>query len=64
MTVETRFMLSDFIHLPNGCDVKVVQCNAFLLGIVGSEKEISKAVEHAKSVKSVRSVISYMELNN
>ncbi|HVN96817.1 MAG TPA: BON domain-containing protein [Syntrophorhabdaceae bacterium] len=42
-------------------DVKVVQCNVVLLGIVGSENEIAKAIAHAKSVGSVRDVTSYLK---
>ena len=42
-------------------DVKVVQCNVVLLGIVGSKKEIDKAVVHAKSVAGIRGVTSYLK---
>ena len=42
-------------------DVKAVQCNVVLLGIVGSEKEVAKAVAHAKSVTGVRGVTSYLK---
>lgn len=41
-------------------DIKVVQCNVVLLGIVKSSKEITKATAHAKSVDGVRSVTSYL----
>ncbi len=42
-------------------DVKVVQCNVVLLGIVGSKTEIDKAVAHAKSVSGIRGVTSYLK---
>ncbi|HUH67392.1 MAG TPA: BON domain-containing protein [Syntrophales bacterium] len=42
-------------------DVKVVQCNVVLLGIVKSGKEISRAIAHARSVEGVRSVKSYLK---
>jgi len=42
-------------------DIKVVQCNVVLLGIVRSGKEITRAVAHAKSVEGVRSVTSYLK---
>jgi hyperosmotically inducible protein len=42
-------------------DVKVVQCNVVLLGIVKSGKEISRTVAHARSVEGVRSVKSYLK---
>ncbi|MGO9138092.1 MAG: BON domain-containing protein [Syntrophales bacterium] len=41
-------------------DVKVVQCNVALLGIVGSAEEIAKATAHAKSVEGVRKVTSFL----
>lgn len=43
-------------------EIKTVQCNVVLLGIVGSEAERSKAVSHAKSVPGVRSVKSYLRV--
>jgi len=41
-------------------DVKVVQCNVVLLGIVRSDDEIAKATAHAKSVGGVRNVRSFL----
>ena len=41
-------------------DVKSVQCNVVLYGIVASKNKINKAIEHAKSVKGVRSVTSFL----
>jgi len=41
--------------------VKSVQCNVVLLGIVGSEGEISRAISHAKNVEGVRSVRSFLK---
>jgi len=45
-------------------DVKTIQCAVVLLGIVGSEQEISKAIAHAKGVEGVRSVKSYLKSVN
>ena len=45
-------------------DVKAIQCHVVLLGIVGSEKEIAKAIAHAKSVTGVRGVMSYLKAAN
>lgn len=42
-------------------DVKVVQCNIVLLGIVKSKREINKAIAHARSVEGVSSVTSYLK---
>jgi hyperosmotically inducible periplasmic protein len=42
-------------------NVKVIQCNVVLLGIVGSEREAAKAVAHARSVTGVRGVTSYLK---
>lgn len=41
-------------------DIKTVQCNVVLLGIVGSAQEKSLAYNHAKAVEGVRSVKSYL----
>jgi hyperosmotically inducible protein len=43
-------------------EVKAVQCNIVLLGLVGSKKEIDKAIAHAKGVQGVRSVTSYLKV--
>jgi hyperosmotically inducible protein len=37
-------------------DVKTVQCNVVLVGLVGSKNEVRKAVAHAKAVEGVKSV--------
>lgn len=42
-------------------NVKTIQCKVVLVGVVGSKGEINKAVNHAKSVKGVRSVKSYLK---
>jgi hyperosmotically inducible protein len=41
-------------------DVKSVQCHVVLYGIVASNDKITKAIEHAKSVKGVRTVKSFL----
>ena len=41
-------------------EVKALQCNIILLGLVGSSNEINKAIAHAKAVEGVRSVKSYL----
>ncbi len=45
-------------------DVKAIQCHVVLLGIVGSRKEVAKAIAHAKSVTGVRDVTSYLKAAN
>ena len=42
-------------------DIKVVQCNVVLLGIVKTGKEITRAIAHARSVEGVRSVKSFLK---
>jgi len=42
-------------------DVKTIQCNVVLLGIVGSEQEVRRAIAHAKKVEGVQSVKSYLK---
>jgi len=42
-------------------DIKSIQCQVVLYGLVGSKKEINKAIEHAKSVEGVRGVKSFLK---
>jgi hyperosmotically inducible protein len=42
-------------------EVKTLQCNVILLGLVGSADEIKKAISHAKAVEGVRSVKSFLK---
>jgi hyperosmotically inducible protein len=42
-------------------EVKALQCNIILLGLVGSAGEIQKAISHAKGVQGVRSVKSFLK---
>ena len=42
-------------------DVKSVQCNVVLYGLVSSKNNINKAIEYAKSVKGVRTVTSFLK---
>ncbi|MBW2029914.1 MAG: BON domain-containing protein [Deltaproteobacteria bacterium] len=41
-------------------EVKTLQCRAVLLGLVGSEKEIRKAIAHARNVTGVKGVKSFL----
>jgi hyperosmotically inducible protein len=43
-------------------EVKAIQCNIILLGLVGSDDEIKKAISHAKAVDGVRSVKSFLQI--
>jgi hyperosmotically inducible protein len=45
-------------------EVKALQCNIILLGLVGSANEINKAISHARAVEGVRSVRSYLKIQN
>ena len=45
-------------------DVKSVQCNIVLYGLVASENKIKKAIEHAKRVEGVRCVKSFLKSQN
>lgn len=42
-------------------EVKALQCNIILLGLVGSADEINKAISLAKNVEGVRSVKSFLK---
>jgi len=43
-------------------EVKALQCNIILLGLVSSENEIKKTISHAKAVQGVRSVKSFLKV--
>lgn len=43
-------------------NTKVIQCNVVLLGVVGSQAEADRAVNHAKGVDGVRSVKSFLRV--
>ena len=43
-------------------EVKALQCNIILLGLVASANEINKATAHAKAVEGVRSVKSFLQI--
>jgi hyperosmotically inducible protein len=59
--VDAKLIADDRIWSTN-VDVKAVQCNVVLLGIVGTQQEISRSVAHARSVPGVRSVRSYLRV--
>lgn len=59
-TVKAK-LIGDMTIYSRNIDVKSVQCNVVLYGIVESEDKITKAVGHAKSVKGVRTVTSFLE---
>ncbi len=58
--VDTKLVADKDIWSTN-IDVKVVQCNVVLLGIVKTGREITKVIAHAKSVEGVRSVKSFLK---
>jgi hyperosmotically inducible protein len=43
-------------------DVKTMQCTVVLWGLVGSNTEVKKAIAHAKSVKGVKRVKSFLKV--
>ncbi|ACS80163.1 BON domain-containing protein [Maridesulfovibrio salexigens] len=45
-------------------EVKVVQCQVVLLGLVKTQAEINKSIAHAKAVEGVRKVKSYLRVSN
>ncbi|MDC0336531.1 BON domain-containing protein, partial [Pseudodesulfovibrio sp.] len=55
-----QLLIADNDIWSTNIDVKTIQCNVVLLGIVGSNKEKADAYAHAKSIKGVRSVKSYI----
>ena len=63
LEVKTKLVGDKDIWSTN-IDVKSVQCNVVLYGLVASENKIKKAVAHAKSVEGVRSVKSFLTSSN
>jgi len=59
--VKHKLISDDDIWSTN-IDIKVVQCNVILLGLVGSNAEQAKAIAHASSVPGVRKVRSYIKV--
>ena len=57
--VKTALIKDDDIWATN-INVEAVQCHIVLLGIVGTQAEISKAIAHARRVENVRGVQSYL----
>ena len=55
-----KALFSDDDIWATNVDVSVVQCHVILTGIVGSTTERSKAIVHARRIKSARSVTSYL----
>lgn len=59
LSVKTN-LIGDKDLWARNIDVKSVQCHVVLYGIVASDDKMTKAIEHAKSVKGVRSVKSFL----
>ena len=57
--VKKELIGDENVHSTN-VNTKVIQCNVVLLGIVGPQAEISRAIAHAKGVEGVRSVQSFL----
>ena len=55
-------LISDMDLSSTQIEVKALQCNIVLLGLVGSANDIKKATTHAKNVEGVRSVKSFLKV--
>lgn len=55
-------LLADKSVYGTNVDTQIVQCNAVLLGRVGSQAELNRAVQIAKAVPGVRSVKSFLRV--
>jgi hyperosmotically inducible periplasmic protein len=60
----TTTLVKDKEVASTNVQLKAVQCNVVLLGVVGSREEVQKAIGHATSVKGVRSVKSFLTVAN
>ncbi|HUV79150.1 MAG TPA: BON domain-containing protein [Desulfobacterales bacterium] len=63
LEVKTKLVADKDIWSTN-IDVKTVQCNVVLYGLVASDNKIKKAISHAKSVEGVRSVKCFLTSAN
>ncbi|MBW1668577.1 MAG: BON domain-containing protein [Deltaproteobacteria bacterium] len=55
-------LIKDMDIASTNVQVKTVRCHVVLLGIVGSQNEIAKAIAHARSVDGVRGVKSFLKV--
>ena len=55
-------LISDMDISSTQIEVKAIQCNIILLGLVDSADDIKKANTYAKNVKGVRSVKSFLKI--
>jgi len=55
-------LIKDMNIRSTNIEVKAVQCNVVLLGIVGSSDQVQMAIAHARRVEGVRKVISYLKV--
>lgn len=58
--LKSKLLKDQSIHGTN-IDVKTIQCNVVLVGLVHNKGEADKAVEHAKTVENVRKITSYIK---
>ena len=56
-------LISDMDMSSTQIEVKALQCNIILLGLVASADEINKATTYAKNVEGVRSVKSFLKVH-
>lgn len=62
LTAKTKGkLIKDKSIWSTNVDVKTVQCNIVLVGLVGSKEEVNKAVTHANSVEGAKSVKSFLK---
>jgi hyperosmotically inducible protein len=62
LTAKTKAkLIKDKSIWSTNIDVKTVQCNVVLVGLVGSKEEMMKAAAHAKSVEGAKSVKSFLK---
>lgn len=64
LTEVNKKLVEDEDIWSTNVDVKAVQCDIVLMGLVGSSSEIHKSVRHARSVEGVRNVKSYLKVLN
>jgi hyperosmotically inducible protein len=57
--IKSKLLKDQEIHGTN-IDVKTVQCNVVLVGLVWTQDEIDRALEHARAAENVKGVKSFV----
>jgi osmotically-inducible protein OsmY len=60
-SLKTKFMFDKYIQSIN-YNVETVNGNVYLMGIAQDQRELDRAMEHARNTRYVKNVVNYMRL--